>query len=73
MNTKPIKAYNEDRARADIKSTSAGIGVMPEHLDPLAEYVLKLNRDAWFKGKEFGWKKAWAWKHREEVKGGVIA
>ena len=64
MEKKPTEAYNEDRARADIKSTASEIGVMPEQLDPLAEFVLKLNRDAWFRGKEFGWKKAWLWKRK---------
>ena len=32
---------------------------------PLFDFLIEENRQAWIRGKEYGWKKAWDWKKKQ--------
>ncbi len=57
------RVFAEERAKQDIVSHLSQLGVAHEVHDPLTQYILEATREAWMRGKEFGWKKAWNWKH----------
>ncbi|OGL71965.1 hypothetical protein A3B32_02865 [Candidatus Uhrbacteria bacterium RIFCSPLOWO2_01_FULL_53_9] len=56
------RKFDEDKARSFIIKEAPQLGVAAERYREFSDYVLKQQRDAWIRGKEFGWKKAWKWR-----------
>ncbi|MBT6253654.1 hypothetical protein HOI83_00240 [Candidatus Uhrbacteria bacterium] len=61
----PYKSVDEVKADFDAKVTEMNIEQGTSQL--LLAFMLEENRQAWIRGKEFGWKKAWTWKRKGEA------
>lgn len=53
-------------ARAEITEKFNALNLDPSVQKPVLDIILKENRQAWIRGKEYGWKKAWNWKRKKE-------
>ncbi|MEK7529763.1 MAG: hypothetical protein AAB570_02470 [Patescibacteria group bacterium] len=60
------RGFDEDKARSVILEEAPRFGIATECYQAFSDYVLNQQRDAWIRGKEFGWNKAWHWRMKKE-------
>lgn len=60
----PYKSVDE--VKADFSAKVTEMNIEPGTSQTLLNFMLEENRQAWIRGKEFGWKKAWTWKRKTE-------
>lgn len=63
--TPSFKSVDEVKEEFSHKAQELNIdaAIQPQLLD----YFMEENRQAWIRGKEYGWKKAWSWKRKKEA------
>lgn len=61
-NKVPFKSV--DDVKQDFTNKVNEFGLEPGVSQPMLEFLLEENRQAWIRGKEYGWKKAWNWKRQ---------
>lgn len=59
------KTIEEVRSQITMKFDT--FKIEPVARKPILDLVLEENRQAWIRGKEYGWRKAWNWKRKSEV------
>lgn len=57
-----------DVLRKEFTDFAGTLGLDPAMQDACLGFILEKTRVAWMNGKEFGWKKAWAWKRENGAK-----
>ena len=55
-----------DEVKADFNAKLTSLNIEPAEKQLLLDYLIEENRQAWIRGKEFGWRKAWTWKEKAE-------
>ena len=53
-----------DEVQAEFLSKVNELRIDPATQPALLSFFMEENRQAWIRGKEYGWKKAWNWKRR---------
>ena len=64
---KKKKYKSVEEVRADITQKFNTLEMQPAARKPILDLVLEENRQAWIRGKEYGWHKAWNWKRKSEA------
>ena len=60
----PFKSANDVKADFDAKVIE--LNIEPGTSEILLSFLLEENRISWIRGKEYGWKKAWDWKRKQQ-------
>lgn len=63
---KKFKLRTAEEAKEALVTKMHEVGVAPDAASAILEAAMEENRQAWFAGKEFGWKKAWHWQKKKE-------
>lgn len=66
MPTKQSFKSGED-VREEITQKFHAFPLEPTLQKSILDLVLEENRQAWIRGKEYGWNKAWNWKRKKET------
>ncbi|HBU27925.1 TPA: hypothetical protein DEB00_02295 [Candidatus Uhrbacteria bacterium] len=56
-----------EEVRAEITEKFNALNVESSVQQSILDLVLEENRQAWIRGKEYGWTKAWNWKRKKET------
>lgn len=60
----PFKSV--DDVKEDFHQKVVELNVDPGIRQTLFDFLLEENRQAWIRGKEYGWHKAWKWKEEKQ-------
>lgn len=61
---KSFKTIEEVRQTFTSKLQEVGVDATAQ--EPLLQVMMEENRQAWIRGKEYGWNKAWRWRIKKE-------
>ena len=67
MEEKKFKTAEE--VRAELTQKMQILNLASDSQKPVLDLVMEENRQAWIRGKEYGWKKAWNWKRKKAEQG----
>ncbi|PIR47478.1 hypothetical protein COV06_03415 [Candidatus Uhrbacteria bacterium CG10_big_fil_rev_8_21_14_0_10_50_16] len=56
-----------EEVRTEITQKFNALNVDASVQQSILDLVLEENRQAWIRGKEYGWTKAWNWKRKKEA------
>lgn len=54
-----------DEVKEDFQKKAVELNLDASLQEPLLTFFMEENRQAWIRGKEYGWKKAWNWKRKQ--------
>lgn len=63
------KFKTAEQARAEMKEKLDALNLNDTSKKPVHDLLLEETREAWIRGKEYGWKKAWNWKRKQAEQG----
>ncbi len=63
----PKKFKTAEEVRVEITEKVGTLQVEPAVQKTVLDLILEENRQAWIRGKEYGWHKAWNWKRKKET------
>jgi len=53
--------------RTEYSEKISEIAIEPSEKEGLIEIMIMLSKEAWVRGKDYGWKKAWHWKRKNNL------
>lgn len=65
METKKKEFKTGEQVREELTQKVGSFGLEPTMQKPVLDLILEETRQAWIRGKEYGWSKAWNWKRKK--------
>ena len=63
-----VKTAPSEVLRKEFSELAGALGLAGAARDACMAFIMEKTRASWINGKEFGWKKAWAWKRENPTK-----